>query len=550
MVNKTTLLIILLFSIKLLAQSVYEPVYNHDIYTFLENLANKSVIDLFTDIRPITRQQIAEKLIQIEGQWEKLTTIEKERSEFFKKEYAFEIMYLEKSNKEFTEFFSSKETGRFNWFKFYTAKFSVTADPVIGLEYDLSKKGYHQYGGIQFSGRIRDNWSFYFNYRDNTENGNKIDRKKYFSPITGNNILTNKKSLIDYSETRGGISYGWEWGNFTAAKDFIEIGSSNQGSIIFSDKAPSIPFIRLEVFPVNWFKYNFIHGWLNSDLIDSSTIRYTGVESTVLKRSLTYSRLSKYYVGHSFSFQPYNNWWLTFGESIIYGDKLEFIYFLPVFYRLADHYNSVGGGDTGDNAQMFFTTSYIVEKLKSKFYLSAYVDEASIKGMFSKADSNAQVYAITVGGRFTNPLWENNTFTLEYNAIRPYAYMNGDPLETYVSSGYSLGHWIGSNAVQIYAEMEQYFPYRIDLKAYVNYVIKGKRENINDYYNRVVSTYPLLSGGKSYFSDYGATLSYNPMHDMYFELKLNYIGNANGRIEKEYAIVKGFGMSSAFRYGL
>lgn len=546
---KYLIICMFVYSAFLFPQSASEPIYNSDVYTFLENLANKNIIELFTDIKPITRQQIAEKLIQIEEKSEKLSSVEKERLFHFMKDYSFEIMYLGKSNKELTEFFSSKETGRFSWFKFYSDKFSVTADPVIGLGYDLSKKGYHQYGGIQFSGRIRDNWSFYFNYRDNTENGNKIDRKKYFSPVTGNNILTNKKTLIDYSETRGGISYGWEWGNLTAAKDFIEIGSSNQGSIIFSDKAPSIPYIRLEVFPVSWFKYNFIHGWLNSDLIDSSTIRYTGVESTVLKRSLSYSRLFKYYVGHSFSFQPYNNWWLTFGESIIYGDKLEFIYFLLVFYRLADHYNSVGGGDTGDNAQIFFNTSYIVEKLKSKVYLSAYVDEASIRDLFGGGD-NAQVFVVTFGGKFTNPFFNDNYLTLEYNAIRPYAYMNGDPLETYASSGYPLGHWIGSNAVQIYAGMEQYLPYRINISGYVNYVLKGKKENINDYYNKITSTYPLLSGGKSYFSDFGATLSYNPMHDMYFELKLNYIGNASGRFVSEYSIEKGFGLSTGFRYGI
>ena len=40
----------------------------------------------------------------------------------------------------------------------------------------------------------------------------------------------------------------------------------------------------------------------------------------------SHSRLQKYYVSHSFSFQPLTNWWLTFGESIIYGDKLEDAY--------------------------------------------------------------------------------------------------------------------------------------------------------------------------------------------------------------------------------
>ena len=115
---------------------------------------------------------------------------------------------------------------------------------------------------------------------------------------------------------------------------------------------------------------------------------------------------------------------------------------------------------------------------------------------------------LTFGGKFTNPLWKDNYFTLEYNAVRPYSYMNADPLNTYASSGYTLGHWIGSNAVQIYAEMEQYLPYMINVKGYYNYVIKGEKENINDYYNRVTSTYPLLAGDNSYYSELGFSVSY------------------------------------------
>ena len=94
MYKKVIFLPFILFP-SILAQSVYEPIYSHDIYSFLENLANKDVIDLFTDTRPITRQQIAEKLIQIERQSDLLTSVEKGRLVFFKEEYAFELMYLE-----------------------------------------------------------------------------------------------------------------------------------------------------------------------------------------------------------------------------------------------------------------------------------------------------------------------------------------------------------------------------------------------------------------------------------------------------------------------
>ena len=128
--------------------------------------------------------------------------------------------------------------------------------------------------------------------------------------------------------------------------------------------------------------------------------------------------------------------------------------------------------------------------------------------------------------------------------------MNADPLETYTSSGYQLGAWIGTNATQFYAEMEQYLPYIINFKAYFNYVVKGAKENINDYYNHIKSTYPLLSGKHSYYSDIGAEISYNPVHDLFFEFKFSYINIASGRFENEYKIDKGVSFGTGIRYGL
>ena len=68
--------------------------------------------------------------------------------------------------------------------------------------------------------------------------------------------------------------------------------------------------------------------------------------------------------------------------------------------------------------------------------------------------------------------------------------------QTYFSSGYQLGHWIGSNSVQIYAEMKQYLQHRVNLKAYYNYVIKGEKENINDYYDQDHINISSFSGGQ------------------------------------------------------
>ena len=545
---KKLLILFFAYPFLLFSQSTYEPVYHNGIYSFLDEQNIKGNINLFDAVRPYTRLTIAEKLIDLTYKTPLLTNIEKELLDFYKKEYAFEIKFIEGDTAKVNEFFRFGTVDRFKLYKYYDKNFSFDADPILGLSYDFAKKNYHQYSGIKFKGRISDFVGFYFDYRDNLERGDNLNRTRLFSPKTGIIISKSSTNKIEYSETRGGLTLGWKWGDFTMAKDFLNIGSSYQSQAILSSKAPSFPYLRLDIHPVKWFRYNFIHAWLNSDLIDSTSIRYTGVTSTVLRRSQSYSRRQKYYVGHSLSLEPFESWWLTLGESIIYSDELEYIYFLPVFYRLADHYNSMGGGDSGDNAQVFFNASYIWKQIQSKLYFSLYIDELSFESLFGNGN-NAQVYAATIGGRFTNPWWNDSYITLEYTAIKPYAYMNGDPAQTYYSSGYQLGHWIGSNAVQYYFLLEQYLTRAVKLEMQYQLVKKGSKENINDYYNRVTSTYPLLAGTVSTYSELGLRASYNPYNDLYFNVSYSNVFSADGRFDSEFNLKKGASFSASVNYG-
>ena len=90
----------------------------------------------------------------------------------------------------------------------------------------------------------------------------------------------------------------------------------------------------------------------------------------------------------------------------------------------------------------------------------------------------------------------------------------------------------------------------INIKAYYNYVIKGAKENINDYYNSVTSTYPLLAGANSYYSALGFGVSYQPISALYFNLDISRINISTGRFRTEYNIDKATTFTFGARYGM
>ncbi len=139
----------------------------------------------------------------------------------------------------------------------------------------------HFWNGIYSYGYIYDVLGFSFDFRDNTENGNTIDKTKRFTPETGVNARTSEnyydysEDKMEYSEAKMMLATDWKWGSLAVGKEFIEWGYGDNGLIVMSQKAPSFPLIRLDINPVEWLSFNYFHAWLNSDVIDSSSFYST-----------------------------------------------------------------------------------------------------------------------------------------------------------------------------------------------------------------------------------------------------------------------------------
>jgi hypothetical protein len=505
------LFFLIIVSFELCAQTVYQPV-NSDIYNLLERLYIKRAIEYHSEIKPIPRKEIAGYLLEALSNKEKITAIDIKEVEFYLKEYADEISFISDTSDlklPRTEFFTSGETERFRLFNYRDSTFTFNLDPILGIQIGSEwNSGYsHRWNGLELFGYADDNWGYSLDFRDNLESGDNIDDKKINVPVTGINLSKEADNSIQYSVVNAQVNYSWNTGNLSFGKYAVNIGNGRAGQIINSSKAPTYPLLRLDFRPVHWLNFIYFHGFLKSDIPDSSTYRSTSVEG---RESI--SDIPKFIASHMLSFYIGDDISLSIGESIIYSENVEPIYLIPVmFFRLADHYLSSEGSNSGDNAQLFADASYRISPIKSKVYGSFFIDELSIEKVVE--GENLSSIGYTAGTEFSDLIIPNSAFVVEYTRIQPFVYTNSNDAETYKSHNYQLGHWIGSNSDMIYLSYRQNILRGLSAKLSGWYFRKGQTEEPEQQYQL---PYPsTLYGSRRKDKRINLEVTWQPFHNLF-----------------------------------
>lgn len=438
------------------------------------------------------------------------TNLDKDNILFFNKELNSEFnsgVYLPGE----LNYFYSSENIAFTFFSSNSDNISFYLNPILETSYySRYVEQFQSVGsGLELWGSIGENFGYSFRYIDNTEDSPDRIKKRYFSPETGRHLVAGGY----FSEVQTTLSYSWNWGTVSLNKNFIELGSGEGGKIILSDKAPSSPYLKLDLEPADWIKFTYLHGWLNSGIRDEYTIHLSAVDSGSTFRDI-FESVDKYIALHYVTFKPVNNLYLTLGESIIYSRELKPIFLMPLmFFRLADHYNS--DGDRGDNSQFFGEISYLWNKINTRFYYSFFIDELDLSKIFDEGDRH---WAFTIGSKSADLFIDNSMIVFEYTRLEPFVYNNGDPAETYQSSGYDLGHWMGQNSEQLYFRFDKGIYRGLDASLEARLITKGENGSLYDQYN---NNYPgFLFGEQKKISSLGFTVYYEWINN--FLLKINY----------------------------
>lgn len=529
----STMFFLASFNSLFLPQSAFEPFHN-DVYDFLIKMDQRGFLRFDDRIKPVSRMEIFEALKKLKLIQFKLNKIEKEELDFYLNDYYLENELLKTGESETPAktFIGKDEFGRRRLLSYSDELFKINVSPIIGVSYgsrdnEMIKRFY---SGVYFFGYLGANVAFSFDYRDNSEAGKTIDAEKLFNPETGIIASSKKENSIEYSEVKTSVAYDWSWGRIAAGKEFFEWGSGESGNIVLSRKAPSFPFIRLDLKPAEWLRFNYIHGWLNSYEIDSNEMYKTSLSGVdrILYRE-------KYFASHTLSFYPLDGLSVSFGESIIYSDRYELAYLFPLmFFRLSDHYLSGQNNSAGANSQFFLGIESRGHVKNTRLYGSLFIDEITISGLFDSYKRRNQL-GFSLGGSVVDLPINNLRVSAEYVRILPFVYRHYIPAQTYENSGYLMGHWIGHNSDLIYVSADYTFLRRMNFKIWAHSIRKGE-DGIPEQQYVIQPQPPFLFGLRKNYLTLGAEFKYEPIRELYFELKYfaakSRLQNAGGEFDK------------------
>lgn len=433
--------IIALFSISITVfpQEVNKHILFTTIYDYLDELANIKVIELNSVVKPYSRSLIYSKLHEADGKRELLTRRQQKDLDFFLKDYNKEVI----PNKKFKR--------RYDLFYYRDSLFQFTLNPILGFSFSKNENGYayQRWNGLEMNGNVGKNFGFYFSLRDNGIY-NVLSTPNFLNQMPGGNykpLQGTNKTRTDFDEARAGISYGWKWGSISLLKDNFIWGNNYNGANIFSGKQPSFAYLSFKMQPSKWFEFNYIHGWLVSQVIDSS-------KTYGLGSSLRKSFYPKFIAANLFTFKPYRGLYISLGNSIVYSDKyVQPIYLIPfMFYKSGDRTsNGAGSNALGENSQMFFDVSCRVIP-KVHVYGTVFIDEVNVGQMFHpKTQTNLMSFK---GGLRVTNLIKNTSLTFEYTRTNPWVYVHPISTITYASNNYNMGHYLGQNAQEIYVSLK------------------------------------------------------------------------------------------------
>ncbi|MDR1729631.1 MAG: capsule assembly Wzi family protein [Prevotellaceae bacterium] len=514
------------------AQYIPEHISYTRIYDFIDELANDGVIELTSVTKPYSKEYIAKKLLEAQEREAVLNKRQQQELKFYLNVYALEINRLPDTKWSILEREKITITTLQPAIYYRDSLFRAYMAPLLGMQvWAKSGKAVTQrWYGAEFQGMIGKNWSIYGSLRDISIRGDLLSKPSYLNNLPGYEYKESQAGG-DYSDSRGGITYSNSWISFGLMKDNVIWGDNYHGSNILSGRAPSFPMLKLQLRPVKWFQLDYFHGWLVSNVKDSTHYSMEDTQAGVTKKQ--YGMANKFMAANMLTFIPIRNLNISLGNAIIYTEpNVQPAFFIPIaFYKSLSHTLTKGtGGENGNSALFLNLSSRNIKHLH--LYASVFADEIKFS-RFKSSDPETNPVSYKIGARLSNFPLQNLSLTGEFTRTNIITYKHSVHAATWASNSYNLGHYLGDNSQELYGAIH-YKPIRgLDVElSYSNAKHGNEYQYIRGQIRNIISQ-PALN--EITWSNQTLSLGAN------YEI----IKNTYANLKLQYSNIQGYNLTSA-----
>ena len=459
------------------AQNIPVALNYTKVYDYIDELITDGIVVNQTALRPYTRNQIADMLMQAQKADSLLSDRQRNELKFYLNEFALENEMMVDNYIQYTDhrtFSLSLVDPQFSY-KSLNNMFKFRIRPILGADITGSQKGVlvQRWWGAEVQMDIAKHLSIWGSLRDNSWNGNWLNKDYYpssgsriygarihygasqvmpaLSPLAG---VQYKEASYggDFSDSKGGINlYSW-WGSIGIQRENISWGNAYHSSNILSGRNPAVPMITLQLTPCKWFQFDYFHAWLVSNVLDSTTY-YLENTTQGVNALPNYRPYNKFMAANMFTFTPIKQLSVSLGNSIVYAEQtIQAAYLIPIaFYKSLDHLLTKGIRTQNQNSQAFASISLRpVNHLH--LYGSFFVDEIKFS-RFKPSEPENNPISYLVGFNWSG--WPIDGLSLRGEFMRSYiaCYTHSIDVLTWESNSYNMGHYMGDNAQSIYGEL-------------------------------------------------------------------------------------------------
>ncbi len=464
---------------------------------FLSRMAQKGKIEFNDFIKPIDRKIIFQKLTELQNQKD-LSAIEQKEVQFFIAGFVLEnptIIHigssltdtsLGKNGNSGPQFFSFKKLKtnpavQQNLITYKENGFGLIVNPMgnLTMQSRNGKINTIQGRGFQLAGYAGKRIGFQLSFMDINEQG-RYDSIRIENELPGfvKKGTTNSK-ILNYSQMNATLSYRLNKGMITVGQDQHVMGYGRSGNIVLSDKAPAYPFYALNYQPSSWLKFNYMHAWLESGVLDT---RATYDLNNKVYGGVRQQYLPKFFATHSVEIAAMKGLKINLGESMMYSENLQLAYMLPItFFKAFDNQKFADNILTGSNGQFFFGFSSRNQLPNTHLYGQWMIDEIRLSTALNSGKSRNQL-GYQLGASVTDLFLHYLSLNAEYTRLNPFMYRNFIAAQNYSNANYSLGDWMGSNADRILLSAKYHPKANLSLEAFAFMLRKNGEASIESQY--------------------------------------------------------------------